>query len=311
MKNIWIIFFSLFSFSLHAQDIASFLQGGNVPWTAFEFENMWMPKQRLDSGPDKTDVIYRHFFLSQQILKAEKVTMGLSARYQKLDLNKEVGILRDYYNIQFGGSFTYTLEDQRFWSLSYSHGSASDEPFERARDTVDSANFIDKYNERWFFVANYSNNRAFLNGVPLPGFFYVKEMTRERMLILGFPFLLWKNPLSERFSFTFFGLLPWSYRAKVSYEMSPFLKPYIGYEQMPQSYFRSDRSDRLDRFFWVERRVGLGLEGGVTRQLKFDLSTGLAFDRQFFEARNFADKKNLLYNLENGLYTSLTIKASF
>lgn len=314
MKKLRFIFIFLAmtsSFLARSQEMVAFLQGGDIPWTAFEFENLWAPKQEIEKDAGKTDVIYRQFLFSQQLVKAEKLSFGITTRYQKLDFNKDQGLLRDYYNIQFGGNFTYSLADNRFWTLSYSYGSASDKPFNKSRDAVDTVNFVHKLNERWFFVANYSNNRSFLNGVPLPGVFYVKEMTREKILILGFPFIMWKTPVGQKFSFTFVGLMPWNYRARFHYQVAPFFRPYIGVEQVPHIYFRSDREKRYDRVFWFERRLGLGVEGGITRQIRFDLSGGFSFDRQLYEARNLNNKKKSLNNIENGVYTAVTLKASF
>lgn len=295
----------------HAQDFTSFLQGGDLPWTTFEFENYWSPKRDVDNGPEKNQVVFRQMTASQQVYKGSKNAFSVNTRYQKLDLNQDKGILRDYYNIQFGGSYVHNLPDEKFWSLSGAFGSASDRPFKKSKDNVIGSNFVYKINPKWFVLANYSNNRQFLNNVPLPGVFYVKEMTREKTLIIGFPLIIWRTPVGERFSFSAFTLLPWSYRLKFNYNMSPFFRPYIGLEHMPQSYFRNDREARFDRFFWTEQRLGIGAEGFLSRHLKYDIAGGYAFDRRFFEARNFSDKKKFLYNLENGVFTMFNLRMSF
>ena len=301
----------LVSFSSLAQDFANFLSGGDLPWTTLELENYWSPKKDVDNGPEKTDVIFRRIIATQQIHKGEKHALGITGRYEKLDLNQDKGILRDYYNIQFGTNFVYNLPDNKFWSLSTSYGSSSDKPFKNGRDGVAGANFVYKINPRWFLLANYSNNRPFLNGVPLPGVFYVKEMSRERTFIIGFPMIIWRAPISESFSVSAFALLPWTYKLRLNYNYRPFLRPYIGYEQLPQNYFRHDREKRFDRFFWTEQRAGLGIEGNVSKNLRYDVGGGWAFDRKFFEARNFSDKKKFLYNLENGIYTAVNLRFSF
>src|SRR5690606_26064877 len=111
--------------------------------------------------------------------------------YQKLDLNDQAEFVRDYYNVQGSISYRRMTEDQNFWSAAVSFGSASDEPFKNGRDSTLGANFLKKFNRRWFGILNYSNNRSFLNNIPLPGFIYVKEMSQERSLILGFPIVYW------------------------------------------------------------------------------------------------------------------------
>src|SRR5690606_12799452 len=131
-------------------------------------------------------------------------------------------------------------EADKFWFMSLSYGSASDRPFKNNRDNTLGANFIKKFNSNWFALVNYSNNRNFLNNIPIPGFFYIKEMSREQTLVFGIPFIFWMKPISDNWSFRYLGLLPWTHRLKILYTKFAMISPYVSLEQSPQSYFRHD-----------------------------------------------------------------------
>jgi hypothetical protein len=52
----------------------------------------------------------------------------------------------------------------------------------------------------------------------------------------------------------------------------------------------------------------VGIEGQLSKELKYDFGGGHAFDRQFFEARNFTDDKNFLINLEKSWFVGLVLR---
>lgn len=293
-----------------AQEFFNFLSPES-PSTTIELEGIYLPVSDVEGGTDKAQIINSGVGITQQIYKDERNQVLVGAKYQKLDLTNDTPLLRDFYNHQGSVSYKRELKDDKFWLGSISYGSASDRPFKNNRDSTLSANYIQKINSKWFIAGNYSNNRTFLNSIPLPGFFYVKEMSREKTFVIGFPFLFIVRPLSEKWTFRYLGILPWSHRVKLLYTNWKFIKPYMGFEQSPQTYFRHDRDSRYDRFFWFERRALLGIESGLSRAMKFDLAGGYAFDRQFFEARNFSQSKDFLVNLENSFFIGLNVRYNF
>lgn len=307
---IFIVLAMLFSQWSFAQDIFNFLSPDS-PMTSIEVEGAFLPPAKIDGGTDKTQVASSAIGINQRVYGSKKHIVVVGAKYQKLDLTADSPFLRDYYNEQVSLSYKQTLPDNKFWLGSVSYGSASDRPFKSSHDNTLSANYIQKTSDRWFFVANYSNNRPFLNNIPLPGFFYVKEMSIEKTFIVGFPILFWQAPISPDFSLRYFGLIPFSHKLRLLYTKWRVYSPYIGFEQSPQNYFRHDREDRYDRFFWFERRLALGLEGRAVDGMRFDLSSGLAFDRQFFEARNFLQKKKNVVDLEKSFFVALTVRYNF
>ena len=292
-----------------SQDIINFLSPASKS-TSIEVEGIYLPNKNVEDGRDETHVFERSGTIHQRLYRNEKNDFFVGARYRELDLSSSTPMLRDYYNHQLNLSYKRTMPGDLFWMTSISYGSASDRPFQDNRDNTLGVSYIQKFNPRWFGVLNYSNNRTFLNNIPLPGFFYVQEMSRDKALIFGFPFVYWLRPLGRKWSLRYFGLMPWSHKLRVFYKAG-MLSPYIGFEQAPQSFFRHDREDEKDRVFWFERRIASGIEGTLGKYVRLDLSAGLAFDREFFEARNFSEEKENLNNLDKSLFAALNLRLSF
>lgn len=281
------------------------------PRTLIEFEGTFLPDSAIESSKDESHVFFQSLDIHQRVYGNDQSSLSVGAKYQKLDLNSDHPFLHDYYNQQ--GSLTYRqkLSDNKFWLGNVSYGSSSDRPFKSSRDSTIGANLIYKFGPKWFGVANYSNNRTFLNNIPLPGFFYIKEMERKKVFIIGFPLIYWMRPLGENWSFRYFGLLPWSHRFRLFYENFSSVKPYVGIEQQPLTFFRHDREERYDRFFWFERRMITGIEGDVTKNMRYEVWSGFSFDRKFFEARNFSEKKEFLINLDTAYLLGINLRFKF
>jgi hypothetical protein len=307
MRFLFALFLMLASSSLWSQDFLN-LFSPELPSTSLDLEGLYLPRAESENNNDKVRVFHQAAGVNQKIFQDDLNYLSVGARYQKLDLSGKSALLNDYYNQQANFSYRRSLPDENFWLASLSFGSSSDKPFKESRDNTISGNYIQKLNSKWYGAINYSNNRAFLNNIPLPGFFYVKEMSRDRGLIIGFPFIFWNHPISESWSFKYIGILPWSHRLRFLYTKWRFVKPYAGFEQQPQNFFRHDRVDNENRIFWFERRAMIGVETGLSRSFRVDFATGYSFDRQFFEAKNFSQSKEFLINLENSYFVSLNLR---
>lgn len=285
-----------------AQDMLSFFDGQSFA-TRMELENL------SSFAPDAVST--RAFSIQRSLYKEGKNFLTVGARWQKLDFERNANELRDYQNIQGNFNFRRELEEKKFWSISTSYGSASDRPFQNGRDGAVGATYIKKQSQRWMWLVNYSNNRAFLNNIPLPGFVYFHSMSKERAFVAGFPFIYWVTPLSERLSLRYFGLLPWSHRLRIAWVGLESVEPYVSLEQGPSTYFDSRREDRYDRTFWFERKAAVGAEGKFLGPFKYDIQVGHAFDRVLYEARNFSDKRNSELTFASTAFVSLSFKVSF
>lgn len=308
----WIIIILTLSFwnEAHAQDLLSAFDASPFS-TRIELENMSAANADVENGEQDTAVHTRMANLQTSVFDDKKQSVVLGGRWQTLDFAENSKGLRDYDNVSANMTYRRNLPEQRFWSVNLNYGSASDRPFKDGRDGTVGATFLQKLNPKWMWLVNYSNNRTFLNNIPLPGFVYFQTMSKERTLILGFPFAIWITPLSKNISFRYTGLLPWSHRLRLAYVKFDQIQPYIGFEQGAQTYFDTRREERRDRTFWFERRLTGGIEGKLTQNIRYDAQSGLAFDRILYEARNFGEEKNYLINFTTAPFVSLSLKMNF
>ncbi len=298
---IWPFIFFL-STLVYAQDFNFLLTPGG-PSSYLTFENQTQPKE------GETKILNQRFIFGHTI-KTEKLDYVVGGNYQHLDFDNKSSSLRDYSQYQLSLGVRKKLSDNKFWFANVSYGSASDRPFKNADDDTISANYIRKTSDRWVMVVNYSNNRSFLNNIPLPGFFYIKDMTREKATIIGFPFFLWMRHTGY-WSYRYLGLLPWRHQARVSYSKFSRVHPFVGFEQEIFSFFRHDRDKTNQRVFYFQRKLGIGADFKLIPRLKFDLFLGHSFDREIFEAKNFSDKKSSKSRLDSSLFIETKISYSF
>ncbi len=217
-----------------------------------------------------------------------EATVGLEAH--DLVLHHPSPLLHPYR------SFQGTLGARRFGvpdkirGMSLSYGSASDRPFARPANDTASANYLHQFNHRWWGLVNWSNNRAFLNNVPIPGVFYVQKATKEKTLMYGLPVLVWRKRWESGLEGGYFGFIPFNHRAHVGWFWEDKQGLTLNYEYRPQAYFRENRLADRERLFFVENRLTLQWQRQV-KAAQLELGVGRAFARSVFEAKNLRDDK--------------------
>lgn len=273
---------------------------GDYPFaTSLEVESLYSGgiKENMTAG-------YHHS------ARTGNMKLGVFGRY--FELNNSKAGTPNFYNIQFGGSYRHYFKDDKSLGLMASFGSSSDKPFKNGRDGTALINSTYQLSEKWVLLGNYSNNRAFLNNVPLPGFVYISEQSRETTTMLGFPFIYILKPFCENnFSFKYIGILPYNHKVRVLLNHLSFFKPYLGFEQGPMVFFDSDRTSNNERTFWFERKAMLGAEKSFGPFLKTDLQFGNSFSREYFTARSFARSHSEIRKINDGMYISLNLRSSF
>jgi hypothetical protein len=180
------------------------------------------------------------------------------------------------------------------------------------RDGTIQVNGTYQLNEKWILLGNYSNNRPFLNNIPLPGFLYVQMQSREENVMLGFPFIYILKPFSDgMFSLKYLAILPYNHKLRILFNRVLWVKPYFGLEQQITAFFDSERTSDRARTFWKERRAAIGFEKSFGPFLKIDFQTGNSFDREYFSALSYGRKHSQVRKLSDGTYVALSLKSSF
>lgn len=282
---------ALLSGAAYAQDFAGLFVPGPSP-TNLSFEESFYQNAKISHSDDK---------LEQKQWRAkgntpvwnngkQEITFGLEAG--DLVLHHPSPVLHPYRTIQGTLGWRYYGQENKTRGLSLSYGSASDRPFARASNEFINANYLHQFSSgKWWGAVNYSNNRSFANGIPLPGFFYVSKASREETLLLGLPFVFWRKRFENGFDTQVVSFFPWNHQMHVGWFWNPSHGVTLGFEHRPQQFFRDERPSRRDRFFYREQKLTLAVQGSVMHMLQWKLEAGRAFNRSFFEARNFNEDK--------------------
>lgn len=290
---------ALFSTSLvYSQDFAGLVSDSPFD-TALEVET-------VESSQIKQNLA----FASHNFKRVNNSKFGVSTRY--LELNNSKVAIPNYYSAQFGLNYRHYLENERFWGISGTYGSSSNDLFKDHRDSTIMLNATYKMNPKWLLLVNYSNNRSFFNNIPLPGFVYVHEQTKDNVMLFGFPFVFILKPFYQnKFSVRYLGLFPYNHKLRILYNDFSWFKPYVTVEQGPHPFFDTGRRDAAVRIFWFERRAGIGGEKSFGPFLKIDLQLGNSFDREYFDARSFGDKHDDVKQISDSTYIALNLKSNF
>ena len=217
-------------------------------------------------------------------LETENIFTGLDQITLKQDDIEVDGNLESYsFSV---GVNRVTNDKGKGYGVIFNFGSESDMAFNSSEEQV--LNITPYYNfsrtkaGQWTLLMAYSNNRVFLNNVPLPSFSYTYRPSRKFIGVFGLPFvgLNWIN--FPKYMYRFF-LTPGSV---LFYGAQSVVGPYqvfLDASYRVRSFIHVNRTDRENQLFLEEKRILLGITGPVSRKISIRFSGGYSFDRYMYE----------------------------
>jgi hypothetical protein len=168
-----------------------------------------------------------------------------------------------------------------------SAGSASDKPFNGLEEmTIGLNGFLripQGQNNAWLFTLSYSTTSEL--PIPIPGVAYIWQPSDSFRANIGLPFqVLWRP--SDDWTLDLSYMLLTTVHARATYHLCRPVRLYALYAWENESYLLADRPDSNDRFFYVDQRVGAGVQYFFTPRASLDVSGGYTFDRYFFEGHS-------------------------
>jgi hypothetical protein len=221
----------------------------------------------------------------------------------------------DLWNVHVGTSYRHLFSNGWIGGGNVTVGSASDKPFHSFDEMVVGASAFLRVpqgeHNAWLFSLNYSTNREFLNGVPLPGVAYFYAPTDWFQATIGLPFAsMTIRPLEDlTLQFTYAPLT--NIHTKVIYRIIRSLRVYAGFDWGEESYFRVGRLDDRDRLFYYDKRLSAGLIWSLNEHISFDVSGGYTFDRMYFEGRDFSHRSFNRLDIGDGALVGVQAAVKF
>lgn len=234
--------------------------------------------------------------LSIPVYQLDKTTLALTAKAQALNFNDvtnttNVKTVYNLYDYQYGITWATEEENKNTWSAQLSYGSASDKPFDSSDvstfgATLTRKSVIDE-NSSWLFLLNYSNNRSFLNGIPLPGVAYsFTNAEKTNGGVLGIPFIsYWYRPDQKIFASVFY-LFPITLKAQAGYLFFGFVQGNLKFESSQQAYLLTNRANLDQRFFYDTKKIATSAKMFFGPFRNFEIELARVFDRTIYEGKS-------------------------
>jgi len=221
----------------------------------------------------------------------------------------------DLWDMRFGAGYRHRHDDGRISGGFFSLGSASDKPFNSSReDTVQLTGFLrlpSGERNAWLLLLNYSNNREFLNHVPLPGVAYYWSPSDKFRGVIGFPYLWlsykpWKDITLEA------SYLPVrTVHAEAAWKVIDKCSLFAAFDWSSRRYLRAGRADSEHGLFYYEKRAGGGLRLETIKDVFLELEGGYAFDRFYFEGKDYSDRDRNRLDISDGPYMAAKVSLQF
>lgn len=217
-------------------------------------------------------------------------------------------------DVQIGAMFPWIYPPGE-WNVTL--GSASDRPFnswdEVTADVTWAIGSLDASDHSYIFYINYSNNRDWLNRVPMPGFVYRYRHSDDFMLVTGFPYqaFAWRPSCPGNVVLSATWAWPRTVYSRITWQPLDELELFAGFEWTNQRYFRHDRSNPRDRLWYEEKRLMVGLRWNISDGVILEAGGGFAMDRRWFEGEDLEDTSTNRINIHDGPFVGLQFTARF
>lgn len=308
----FIVLLSLLSFSFlstnaHAYDIGTGLTPPRHQKVIFAYSGLFAESAEFPAGSATTSFQSLEFSAPIYRTDVNAVTLNLSA--EQLSFTPEQNQYSKLYDLKVGLGYTKAIDDQRLWSISGRYGSASDKPFADASVTTFGMTAFYSYpakeNNRWLLLVDYSNNRPILNNIPLPGFAYFYQPSKEFRAVFGIPFATINWQYSDKWIVEFFTIVPWILKTSLNYKITEAARIYTGIDFSQVTYYLQGRTNDDERLFYDQKTLFVGVKSPLSANITADLEVGHSFDRSLFAAENYTTSPDNPVDIGNAYYAKL------
>jgi hypothetical protein len=200
----------------------------------------------------------------------------------------------ELWNVHVGTGYRHLFDNGWIAGGSVSVGSASDKPFhsidEMSVSASGSLRVPQGERNAWLFTLSLSSNSQVLRYVPIPGVAFLYNPSSSFQAVIGFPFasVNWR-PLDDLTLSASYALLT-NFHLRATYRLARPLSVFAALDFNNENYYRAERIDVNQRFFYTDDQLSTGVQLALSRCAAVSLSGGYAFDRTYFEGRNFNDR---------------------
>lgn len=164
----------------------------------------------------------------------------------------------------------------------------------------------------WVFLVQLSNDRDFLNNIPIPGLGYFYNPTKKFAVFFGVPFAMVGLYPTKMFDLQMvFGLsneLGQMLKFNMGIKLNDSLFLHAGYNWSNSHYYHGLEGHNEHRFFYLEKRISTGLSYHLKKWGLINFTFGYAFDRHFFESNRSTNTDINLIEPASAIYGSMSFE---
>jgi hypothetical protein len=221
----------------------------------------------------------------------------------------------DFWNLNAGVRYRHSMGDGWLWGAFLGFGSPSNKPFNSFDETdVNLTAFLRMPHGKrnaWLFMLNYTNNRDFLSGAPIPGVAYFYNPSKKFTAIVGAPLLALRYRPHPEWAFSLYYMYPRNIDARITWSPTKRVQLYTGFDWSNYRYYIADRARTENRLFYFQKRGFIGSRVILGHGFRLALETGYSFDRLFFEGENYGDRHQERIDLDNNWFVALSLGVAF
>ncbi|MBX9678015.1 MAG: hypothetical protein K2X38_04565 [Gemmataceae bacterium] len=287
---------------------------GNFPVVG-NYELSWRPPAAVSGQPSDLAFVRNAFNVLFPIMEAENDEIAGSIQFRNESFYNTNVLLPDsnrelphqLWDFRFGLGYRHRFDNGWIAGGNVVTGSVADRPFYSYREWYFAVNGYlaiprQGTNDAWLFALLY-NNLSPVN-YPLPSIAYLYRPSENFHASIGLPFtVMWKP--EERLTLDFSYVPIRTVRAQVQYMIALPLRAYAAYEWDNESYFLANRASYFDKLQYYEMRLSAGTRLFLSAHFGFDLQAGYAFDRYYFQGRDYSDRRQDRIDVGAGPYLAL------
>lgn len=287
-----------------------------------EYEGAFHLEDDLEDYPGDLDMNQHDLRLAVPLYKDDDHFFAVSTSLGYWDVDSDsplpdtgAAFPGDLYDIDFSLNYFHYFDNGWTAGGILSAGSPSDEPFNSYDETELQFNGFLRIphvdNNYWVIVLNWSNNREFLNDIPIPGFGYWYEPSDDLFIMAGIPFLAVRWHPCENVTIRASYIPVRNVDAEIAYSVTDQIDLFGAFEWENDRFLIADRADNDDRLFYYEKNVEAGVRYRFCEAASVQVSGGYSFDRFYFFGEDYDDRHDDRLNIEDGPFVRTKVTVRF
>jgi len=251
---------------------------------------------------------------TRQSVWAPKLTAG----YRGQESGAVIGTIpvpKGLAEVTLGADYIRNTERNNFLGLSASAGFKSDQIGKSLHELgFEALVFLRSPSTQtsgWIYFGQFSNNRNYLNWLPIPGIAYHSAWRDKLSFALGVPYSSFRLAPSREFRFEGSFQLFQAARAQAIYSVESGEAFVLGFRWDHEGYLLNGRTDRSERLIVEEKRVFGGFEAQIIPDFRLQLVAGMLFDKKLARRTSmFKDPASQIV-LDPALFGTLNVYVTF